>query len=58
MNLVYEFTLLLVVLTASQAFFQSQRYPHTRNQQALNDLYNQRIQSIQEYRHPLEIKPV
>ncbi|CAF1301276.1 unnamed protein product [Adineta ricciae] len=58
MGLVYTFTLLLVVSTVSQAFFQSQRYPHTHNQQALNGLYNQRIQSIQEYRRPLDIKPV
>ncbi|CAF3777066.1 unnamed protein product [Rotaria sp. Silwood1] len=42
----------------SDAFFLSQRLPHTHNQQGLNSLYNQRITSLQEYRRPLEIKPI
>ncbi|UJR19431.1 hypothetical protein I4U23_022561 [Adineta vaga] len=58
MDSIYKFTLLLFVLTTSQAFFQSQRFPHTHNRQGLNSLYNQRIQSIQEYHRPLNIKPV
>ncbi|CAF4312915.1 unnamed protein product, partial [Rotaria sp. Silwood2] len=58
MDIIRAVIVLLLVLMPTQAFFLSQRLPHTHNQQGLNSLYNQRITSLQEYRRPLEIKPI
>lgn len=58
MGLIYTFTILLVATAAIHALFQGQRFPHTHNKQALNSAYNQRVQSLQEYRRPLDMKPI